>query len=479
MGPLFAQAQVVVRGERTVTQIIPSNEIIFHPLSFQDEAGRLFKWRGELYRGIRAPAAPFLADFLQGDAGPRLVADGLLIDTEVTQFALEGFKMALRHRLLPFVSYPFEWCAGMFKAASLTIINLAISLSRHDMMLKDAHPWNVLFDGCRPVWIDLTSIIPAKGSREWPAESEFYDNCVYPLILMSQGREKLARLLIAEYEIVHPADLEILGVSRSLSIDVATALLSRLPERQRRVFRKTLRPLRSLFRKKNEPSTAVPLLQRLEQIKVEVENISVPFWEPQESNRSFEPDRGWNAKQLSLHKILSEKRPRTVLDIASGPGWFSELAAHFSENVAAFGTDTAAVARLFASARAHQLPILPLLMDFTRPSPARGLASHSHIAATERFPSEMVLMLGFLHELVFRYRRLGLNEICDGLSLFSKRWVVVEFIPGDDPEVGPLWSDWFAGYTLENFKNALGRHFSKIEVLPSHPHHRALLLCER
>jgi len=471
---------MVVRRERTVKQIIPSSEVAFHPLSFQDEAGRLFKWRDGLYRGISAQAAPFLnTTFLQGDAARKLIAEGLLIDTQVTPFALNGFDLVLSHQLLPFASYPFEWCAAMFKAASLTIINLAIGLSRHDLTLKDAHPWNVLFNGCRPVWVDLTSIIPANGSREWPAEGEFYDNCVHPLILMSQGREKFTRLLISEYEALTPADLEMLGVSRSLSVDVATAVLSRLPEQKRRAFRKSLRPLRSLFRKKNNGSMPVPLLQRLEQIKAEVQNIAVPFSESPESQQSFTPDRGWNARQLSLHKILSEKKPRTVLDIASGSGWFSELAAQFSEHVAAFDTDPEAVARLFASARARDLSILPLVMDFTRPNPARGLADHSHIAATERFQCEMVLLLGFLHELVFRYRRLGLKEICDGLALFATRWVVVEFIPGDDPEVGPLWSDWFAGYTLDNFKTALSRHFSRIEILPSHPPSRVLLLCER
>jgi hypothetical protein len=91
----------------------------------------------------------------------------------------------------------------------------------------------------------------------------------------------------------------------------------------------------------------------------------------------------------------------------------------------------------------------------------------------------MVLLLGFLHDLVFRYRRLGLTEICDALASFSRRWLVVEFIPGDDAEVGPLWSNWFAGYNLDNFKTALGRHFSKIEVLPSYPGARVLLLCEK
>jgi SAM-dependent methyltransferase len=463
-----------------VNEIIPSNEIRFHPLSFQDEAGRLFKWRGELYRGLAGPSAPFLARFVESDAGRELVAAGLLIETEVTPYAAEGFDIVLRHRLLPFPSYPFEWCAAMFRAASLTIIDLAIGLARHDLMLKDAHPWNVIFDGCRPVWVDLTSIQPAHGSRLWPAETEFYDNCLHPLLLMAQGREKLARSIIAETEAVLRADLEMLGGSRSLLIDVTTALLSHVPEEKRKAVRKTLRPLRSVLGKKEgNAAPQIPLLQRLEQIRAEVENIRVPFGEPQASPHAFQPNEKWNAKERSLYQILTQKKPATVLDIASGSGWSSELAAQFQADVAAFDLDAEAVGRLLASARAHELSILPVVMDFTRPTPARGLANHAHLAATERFACEMVLMLGFLHDLVFRYRRLGLNEICDGLASFSKRWLVLEFIPGNDPEVGPLWSDWFAGYTLDNLKQALGRHFSRIEVLPSHPCARVLLLCER
>jgi SAM-dependent methyltransferase len=346
-------------------------------------------------------------------------------------------------------------------------------------MLKDAHPWNVLFDGCRPVWIDLTSIVPANGSRTWPAEGEFYDNCVHPLLLMAQGREKLARSIIAESEVVLRADLEMLGGSNSLLVDVTTALLSHVPETKRRAVRKTLRPLRSVLARKSKASAEIPLTERLKQIKADIEKIQVPVGKAQLSDFSFQPNESWNAKQRALNQILGEKKPRTVLDIASGSGWFSGLAAQLGGAVIAFDREPEAVARLFTRAGARDLSILPLVMDFARPTAARGLASHSHIAATDRFRCEMVLMLGFLHDLVFRYRRLGLNEISDGLALFSERWVVVEFIPGDDPEVGPLWSNWFEGYTLDNLKGALHRNFSKIEVLPSHPGSRVLLLCER
>src|SRR4051812_46251107 len=157
-------------------------------------------------------------------------------------------------------------------------------------MLKDAHPWNVLFDGCRPVWIDLTSIVPANGSRSWPAEGEFYDNCVHPLFLMAQGREKLARSIIAESEVVLRADLEMLGGSKSLLVDVTTALLSRFPEKKRTAVRKTLRPLRSVLANKSKPSPEIPLTQRLEQIKTDVEKIQVPVGKAQSSDFSFRPN---------------------------------------------------------------------------------------------------------------------------------------------------------------------------------------------
>jgi hypothetical protein len=135
---------------------------------------------------------------------------------------------------------------------------------------------------------------------------------------------------------VQRADLELVGGSHSLLVDVTTALLSRIPEGKRRAVRKTLRPLRSVLTNKSKASPEIPLLRRLEQIKTDVENIRVPLGKPQSPDFSFQPNESWNAKQQSLHQILREKKPRSVLDIASGSGWFSGLAAQFSDAVAAF-----------------------------------------------------------------------------------------------------------------------------------------------
>ena len=71
-------------------------------------------------------------------------------------------------------------------------------------------------------------------------------------------------------------------------------------------------------------------------------------------------------------------------------------------------------------------------MDFTKPTPARGLGSHWAIAATERFQCDLVLALDLLNQPM--PRRLGFDKIISGLSQFTKRWLVLE-IPLD-PGVG-------------------------------------------
>ena len=455
-------------------EVIPSEEVVFHPLSFQDEAGRLFQWRGQLYRGISAQSAAFLRRFFQDGAGPGLIAAGLLIPTEITPFALDGFELVLRHQLLPFASYPFEWCPAMFKLACLTIIELAITLSEDRLTLKDAHPWNVLFDGCRPVWIDVTSIVPAHADSRWAAADEFDDECLHPLVLLGQGRDKLARAMIAANNGVERRDLELLGGSSSVLFDLITAGLSHFPPQLRRPMDKVLRRVRSRVRLPRRVSS-----KQLPEIKRTLEKIKVPFEEPNAFYRIGPPAEGWSEKQRGVHRILEEKKPRTVLEIACGDGWFSALGADLGSEVVAFDTDPEAVGRLFAHACACKQSILPLVMDFTRPTAGRGLANHSHVPATERFRCDMVLLLGFLHDLVFRYRRLGLNEIVDGLALFSKRWAVIEFVPADDPEIVSLWSDWFEPYSLENLQTAVRRHFSTIELCPSDRPGRVLLSCQR
>ena len=64
----------------------------------------------------------------------------------------------LAHKRIKFISYPHEWCASMLKDAALFHLKLQIELLDSDLFLKDAHPWNILYEKGKFKFIDLPSI---------------------------------------------------------------------------------------------------------------------------------------------------------------------------------------------------------------------------------------------------------------------------------------------------------------------------------
>jgi hypothetical protein len=440
---------------------IPVGDVEFHPHSFADSHGRLFSWNGDLYRGIRFEQASLFSRLFREGVIPDLIKRGLLIETEPTAFKLEGYELIMRHKSVPFPSYANEWCAAMLKDAALGMLDLAIELTRHDLALKDAHPWNVLFDGCRPVFVDLTSIVPLGENATWSAYDEFCRFCYYPLILMCHGRERVARCLMAEYEGVLRLDLSVLPRRFALS---KFAL--------RKVIDRVLKPLR--LKRGDGRSSQLLFFERLKQ---DVKRISIPRYDEAESESLRDSSRGSASRQI-LHGILSDLSPGSVLDIDSLGGRHSKQAARLGSEVVYFGTDQTTVTELYQSARNEGLNILPLVMDFIKPTPSIGYSSHYTIAATERFKCDMVLALSIIEHLVFD-RYLSFDLIAEGLSSFSKRWAVVEFVPPEHLADRRKSPDGFRWYTLENLVASLRNYFPGVEVIKLYSGSRVFLLCAK
>lgn len=434
---------------------IPPGGVDFHPHSFADSHGRLFRWKGELYRGIRGGQAAFFSRLFRDGVIQRLVDLGLLIETEPTALKLEGYELIVRHKNVPFPSYSNEWCAGMLKDASVRMLDLQIELTRQNLSLKDAHPWNILFDGCNPVFVDLTSIVPLRESSAWPAYDEFCRFCYYPLILMCHGRERIARCLMAEYEGVLRSDLSMLPRRFALS-----------PFAFRKVIDRVLKPVR-LLKKTDTQSSQLIFLQRL---KRDVERINVP----QNPRNLSQP----SAAEQALQRILKRLRPGSVLDIDRRGGRHSIQAARLGSQVVYFGTDNTIVSELYRSAQSEGLNILPLVMDFIKPTPSIGYSGHYTVAATERIKCDMVLAFSIIEHLVFD-RYLNFDLIAEGISSFSNRWAVVEFVPPEHLSDSRKSRDSFKWYTLENLVNAIRKYFSSVEVINLYSGSRAFLLCSK
>ncbi|MFP5264110.1 MAG: hypothetical protein ACLGJB_19685 [Blastocatellia bacterium] len=451
-------------------ETIPLQEVSFHPHSFTDPDGRLFLWNGQVYRGISFNQASFFLRLFREGTIQTLVDKGLLIESHLTQLSIEGYAAVVRHKRVPFISYPQEWCAAMLKDAALIMVNLAAELTGRGLTLKDGHPWNLLFDACKPVYVDMTSIAPSNGDGRWPAYEEFCRFCLYPLMLMAHGHDRVARSLLPEFGGVQRRELEPLarGATRPLYG------LSRL------VANGARRAL-SLFRRGDGGHTGSSFLNR---IREEIEGLSVNSYDTRASGddggavpTAASTDDSVQDLEI-LQRILAELKPASVLDLSASGGVYSRMAASTCGRVVTFDMDSGSVTRLYNESRDRGWSILPLMVDFMKPTPSVGYSSHHLIAATDRLKCEMVLALTLVRRAVVE-QSLTFDLMAEGLALFSTRWVVVELPPRPGPLPGDERGDRLSWYTLDNFTEALKKRFRSVGVMACGPGPRALLLCEK
>src|SRR5262245_27578318 len=177
---------------------IPASEVEFYGWYLGDPNGRLFTWRGDLYRGIAHHRADFYRGLFKSGIVRRLIETGHLVTTDLTDLQLEGYALVLKHRRIRFVSYPFCWSGTMLKDAALLTLDLDIELARHGLMMQDAHPFNVLFDGHRPQFVDFTAIVPAGERPLWAVDEQFRGTFTWPLQMMARGHGRMARALLRQ-----------------------------------------------------------------------------------------------------------------------------------------------------------------------------------------------------------------------------------------------------------------------------------------
>jgi SAM-dependent methyltransferase len=469
---------------------IASRDVVFHHLSLADPNGRLFWWNGELYRGISAERAPLYRDLFNKGIVDELIGKKLIIHSEVSDLKTDDYELILTHRLIPFVSYPYEWCAAMLKDAALVVIDLEMELARHHLSLQDAHPWNVLFDGTTPYYVDFGSIVPAHQEILWPAYEQFCNFFLYPLLLMNDGHGRVARWLLHDYDRgVLKSDLAAFDFGFMLSSKIQNAtkyassiIVSFTPKRLRRQVRQRIALMRTQLLKAGDLSKSrLGFLEKLRQRiislaprqqKTEWSDYYIECFPP------FTPSSQWTAKHCSVHQVLTDLKPQSVLDVGCNRGWYSLLASHLGCQVVAFDNDEPSVTKLYLDGKENGLSIFPLIMDFTSPSPGYGLCNQSLAPANDRLRCDMVMALGLVHHLVFK-RQLDFDQIVPGLSTLSKRWLLLEFIPREDHYVREWWSEKYSWYKLDKLIDTLRRHFCHVRILPSYPEPRTLLLCSK
>jgi SAM-dependent methyltransferase len=418
-----------------------------------DPAGITFVREGHILRAFRGEAADVVARLLQSPGLPVIVEAGL-VPFRSSELRVEGMDIVVESDRLPVVSYPQEWPTALLLEAGRMIARLGRALAEHGFTLADAHPWNVLFDGTRPVWVDLGAIVPARPVTDaWVAE--YRRHIAMPLALRSAGLHGVADQVWKD----HP------GTGPKHALD--------------------WRPIREVFpwgyaglaRGPREPDV---FFDRLVRYTRRIRPRSRPTqWSRYVQAPGVKPGDATNydPKQHAVDTFLRGCPDGPVLDVGANAGWFSELAAHHGHLVVALDTDDVTLSGLFQRAAERRQPITPLRMDVMWPLGSHGLAL-AHADAPTRLRMPTTMWLAVLHHLVGR-QGFSFELVAQTIDRFTGELAIVEFIPRDDEHVR-TWSvaaePW---YDADTFIAAMRPFFPNVETLPSSPAPRSMLAFRR
>ncbi len=192
--------------------------------SFRDPAGQLFRFPGHIVRAVLTEGMQDLNAFLASRAASTLTASGNLVHTEALSperlaqalgpeqsgSLRERFPGAsfLEHEAIPFPSFPYEWPPEMLHEASALTLGLAEALLQDNLGLKDATPYNVLFRGSRPVFVDVNSVERREpGDATWLAYAQFIRTFLLPLAAAESLGLPLDQSLLGRRDGLEPEDV--------------------------------------------------------------------------------------------------------------------------------------------------------------------------------------------------------------------------------------------------------------------------------
>jgi SAM-dependent methyltransferase len=433
--------------------------------TFRDPAGSVEVRTDGAYRSIHSPFDADILAFLALPLASELVAQGRLVASEVVSPA-SAETLMLRHPRVSFLSYPWEWAPGLWLAAAELTLNLCSDLVERGWLLKDATPLNVLFEGTRPVFVDVLSIQRGDPHQPiWLAYGQFVRTFLLPMLAHERLGWPLQLSLMRrdgyEPEELYPA-LSWAARLRQPALSAVTlpSLLARTkklqtsgiatrsmkePELAKQILLKTLRGLLSHMRKVTPAHRS-------------------STWSDYAETATHYSDEDHARKRGFVSKALANARPVRLLDVGCNTGVYSNLAAEAGAGVVSIDTDLQAVDRLCSSLKDSGKDILPLCVDLARPTPAVGWENRENASFLSRCDGhfDTVMMLAVLHHLLLR-NQIPMDRIaalCDNLTT---RHLILEWVPPADSKFQELLRGREAIYehiTEAAFREAFARHFA-------------------
>ena len=367
---------------------------------------------------------------LIGLIGNKVVREARVIDLQLNEvlndLVMQGYMPTLqfegttiKQAYVDDLLYPNEWFHEKLRDAALLVLEIQCFLVSRGYTLIDAHPYNIRFEGRKPLWLDIGSIQPYSLEKE----NAFIKEWIHCYHLLLKGESKNLTDSIASSFLLG-------GVQTAKH--VGTCLQSRKIKAilENIIFYTGKRDsiisinkiIKQVFTNKSKLSS---LKKELEKIRFTDRTL----WGDYHSNRNNFLNHDGSvilSKRLNyIDNIVKSGDYSSILELAANQGVLSKVIAenNINSRVIALDYDYGALNKSW-----RQFDTLPKNLTLGRLDFMADLLEASSCYRSQRIKSECVIVLAVLHHLVLT-QGYTFEAVNKRLKSFCRKDLLIEFMP--------------------------------------------------
>lgn len=444
-------------------------ELRYSRLSLVD-VGRVFWWQGRLFRAFPEGAADAVLKLFDSGLVAKLVADGLLVESWISSYQVDGYALVVEHKVVPVPAYPREWSFSMLKDAGRLVLALNDRARQYGYQTKDCNGYNVLFNEGKPVFVDLTSFVEVSSKEDvlLPYE-EFLLSYYHPLQLWRSAGQYLGSkcapravgLLLAPQAYLRYR-WPIFRLFSDTALVRGFKTLNSVRTLQHNDFDKLRQRLSPWLLHLLMATRRIGLFRRPARIDIldrklaSMENLTgASTW----ANYHDAFNRGHELTSTprfdAVIEIIAALGSRSVLEFAGNQGVLSRLIRQRLPGTRVICTDTdgSAIDKGYCLSRDAKEGV-----EWAIFNPFAYEGSPVEVRPEERFKADAVVVLALTHHLTLS-QNFRLEYILDVIGHYAVKHVLVEFMPlglyngTSAPNVPDGYNDaWFSDAFCKKFK---------------------------
>ncbi len=431
--------------------------------SFKDNHGNVLKLNDRILRGLTNTGYSNFKKLLSDKILEKSIYEKFLINTwdvnsELTELREKfNFEYYIEHEKIDFISYPYEWSFQQLKDAAIFHLNFQIFLLDRNYVLKDASAFNIQFEGSRPIFIDVTSIIPYQEGDVWNSHDQYCREFLNPLLLSSKKNVPFNNIYNGNLNGISTEELNnIFSIKDKLSLNIFLHIvLKSYFQKKEYNLDKINKISKKSISKKSYKNILLSLKSWIKKLQVNKKNF-FSLWKNYSEKNTYLNFQEHEKKQI-IKNFFKKNKINNCLDIGCNTGEYTFVALENGLNKG-IGIDSDHISLNSAYSKAKKLKsnFTTLYIDLLNPSPNRGWILKERDSFIGRYKFDSIIALAVIHHICIG-GNIKLDQAVDFLINIAPKGLI-EFVPKNDYTVKKmlgLREDIFSDYSEENFMRCL------------------------